>query len=134
MNDFYKGFGSVVLGGFVGSCLGAAAFLTVEALMPVMGSATPAMSEYDRSQIPQYIWKMAGHRCDLMRSGVSYDEARDLSSQTLSPSEFEAFKKDFQESAKTQQGIEEFSSRMIMATSYLCAKEMDELIKDSAFN
>ena len=84
MNDFLKGVGSVALGGLVGSCLGAAAFLTAEALMPVTGSATPAMSEYDSAQIPQYIWKMAGLRCDLMRSGISYDEARDLSSQTLS--------------------------------------------------
>ena len=34
MGDFFRGMGSVVLSGFVGSCLGAAAFLSVEALMP----------------------------------------------------------------------------------------------------
>ena len=34
MSDLFKGFGSVVLGGFLGSCLASATFLAIKALMP----------------------------------------------------------------------------------------------------
>ena len=46
MGDLLRGMGSVVLGGLVGSCLGAAAFLTVEALMPVTANAAERCKEY----------------------------------------------------------------------------------------
>ena len=41
MNGFFKGFGSVVIGGFVGSCLAAASFLAIEALIPKSSEAHP---------------------------------------------------------------------------------------------
>ena len=42
---FFKGLGSVVLGGLVGSCLGAATFLTVEALIPNPSTADPGICQ-----------------------------------------------------------------------------------------
>ena len=41
MSDFFKGFGSVVIGGFVGSCLAAASFLATEVLMPKSSETHP---------------------------------------------------------------------------------------------
>ena len=39
MSGLFKGFGSVVLAGLAGSCLAAASFLVIEALMPNPGCA-----------------------------------------------------------------------------------------------
>ena len=52
MGDFFKGLGSVVLGGLVGSCLGAAAFLSVEGLMHRKANADETWIEVHRDVKP----------------------------------------------------------------------------------
>ena len=44
MSDLFKGFGSVVLGGFLVSCLASATFLAIKALMPNPSTVDPASS------------------------------------------------------------------------------------------
>ena len=54
MNDFLKGLGSVALGGLVGSCLGAAAFLAIEAPLHIKALMPPtAEAQVDGGNQPR---------------------------------------------------------------------------------
>ena len=45
MSGLFKGFGGVVLAGFAGSCLAAASFLVIEALMANPSTADPGICQ-----------------------------------------------------------------------------------------
>ena len=97
-------------------------------------SPLPVLATTGNSQIPEYAWKMAQYRCKLMRGGASYDEAREQAGRVLSPTEIQELKDDWAEASKTEKGRQDFALMMVQPVESICSKEMDALIKDSAFN
>ena len=62
MNGFFKGFGSVVIGGFVGSCLAAASFLAIEAVIPQTSEAHPQVPSHQPVRV--LLGQQRGHPVD----------------------------------------------------------------------